>query len=75
MLSIPDFDDQYNRCIIYGFKSIYKPFATTWGNRYAKIQDPFGHVWNLQAKNEILIDAGDTKSELDSKVTTRYETI
>ena len=53
MIATVEFEEQYNRCIEYGFRSLQAPYNTPWENQYAKVEDPFGHIWNLQAKNDI----------------------
>ena len=51
-LSIPNCDEQYTRCTSNKFTSLMKPADMPWGDRYARVQDPWGHRWSLSTKFE-----------------------
>lgn len=51
-LSIPNCDEQYKKCTSNKFKSLMKPAKMPWGDRYARVQDPWGHRWSLSTKLE-----------------------
>lgn len=42
-------DAAVERAVAAGAKVIMQPDDMFWGARYAKIQDPFGHVWAFNA--------------------------
>jgi len=42
-------DDAFARAVAAGAAAIVKPDDMFWGARYAKIADPFGHVWGFNA--------------------------
>ncbi len=43
----PDVDRAYQRALDAGCQSIMAPANMFWGDRFAKVLDPFGHVWGL----------------------------
>ena len=51
-LSIPNCDEQYKKCISNKFNSIMKPTKMPLGDRFARVQDPWGHIWSLSTKLE-----------------------
>ena len=44
-----DVDAAYDRAIAAGASTVLEPQDTFWHARYARIQDPFGHVWAFNA--------------------------
>lgn len=46
-LAVPDVDATYARAIEAGAKSTMPVADMFWGDRYGKLQDPFGHVWSV----------------------------
>ena len=48
-LYAPDVDKTYKQPIDAGATSLMAPADMFWGDRYAKLRDPFGHVWSLGA--------------------------
>ncbi|WP_429814981.1 VOC family protein [Ensifer sp. B1-9] len=42
-------DAAYDRAIAAGASTVLEPQDTFWHARYARIQDPFGHVWAFNA--------------------------
>ena len=49
-LYVPDTDAQYARAIEAGATAVMEPTDAFWGDRYAQIDDPFGHRWSLATK-------------------------
>ncbi|HEX2292497.1 MAG TPA: VOC family protein [Gaiellaceae bacterium] len=47
-----DVDSLYRRAIDAGAISVMEPEDMFWGDRFATITDPFGHVWNLATRVE-----------------------
>ncbi len=45
-LYAPDVDRTYQQAIDAGAKGLMPPADMFWGDRYAKLRDPFGHVWS-----------------------------
>ena len=48
-LYAPDVDKTYKQAIDAGASSLMPPADMFWGDRYAKLRDPFGHLWSLGA--------------------------
>ncbi len=46
-LAVPDVDATFARAIKEGAKSTMPVADQFWGDRYGKLQDPFGHVWSV----------------------------
>lgn len=44
-----DVDAAFSKAVQAGATSLMVPEDAFWGSRYARIQDPFGHVWALNA--------------------------
>lgn len=51
---VPDVDAAYRRCVEAGAESLSPPEDAFWGDRYAQIKDPAGHLWSLGARNHDL---------------------
>jgi PhnB protein len=47
LLYVKDTDAAYRRALEAGAQSIQAPEDQFWGDRYARIADPFGHLWQL----------------------------
>ena len=48
-LHVDDTDAWYNRAIAAGAASTLEPHDAFWGDRYAQVKDPFGHLWSIGA--------------------------
>jgi PhnB protein len=46
-LIVDNCDAAYARATEAGATSIMPPENTFWGDRYAKVKDPFGHEWSI----------------------------
>ncbi|MBX3387002.1 MAG: VOC family protein [Phycisphaeraceae bacterium] len=44
---VPDCDAAFNRAVDAGATPRMPPADMIWGDRYAQIEDPFGHVWSF----------------------------
>lgn len=44
---VPNVDDAVKRAADAGAKVVMPPADMFWGDRYASIEDPFGHSWSL----------------------------
>jgi len=47
MLYVEDVDAVFQRALAEGAKSLREPTDEFWGDRFAQLQDPFGHVWSM----------------------------
>jgi len=56
-LYVDDADEAYRRAIDAGAKPIMPPETMFWGDRYARIEDPFGHHWSIATHVEDLTPA------------------
>ena len=52
LLYVPDVDATFNRAVQAGAKAIMPPTNMFWGDRFAKLVDPFGHHWGLATHKE-----------------------
>ena len=46
-LHVDDTDRWYDRAIAAGASSVIAPDNMFWGDRYAQVRDPFGHLWSI----------------------------
>lgn len=46
-LHVDDTDRWYERAIAAGASSALEPHDAFWGDRYAQVKDPFGHLWSI----------------------------
>lgn len=46
-LYVPDADAAFRQATEAGAKAIMSPTDMPWGDRYAQVEDPFGHRWSL----------------------------
>jgi len=53
-LYVPDADSLFARALKAGAKQIMPLSDMFWGDRYGKLQDPFGHFWGLATRKENL---------------------
>jgi PhnB protein len=47
MLYVPDVDAVYARAVDAGARGVMPPTDMFWGDRYAQVEDPYGHVWAM----------------------------
>jgi PhnB protein len=53
-LNIPDVDARFEKAGKAGATAIMPPADMFWGDRFAKLRDPFGHEWSLSTTVEQL---------------------
>jgi len=53
-IGVPDVDVAYADAVKHGAVPTLPPTDMFWGDRYAWIRDPFGHMWALCTTQEIL---------------------
>jgi uncharacterized glyoxalase superfamily protein PhnB len=53
-LAVPDVDAAFKRAVDAGAQVRMAPADMFWGDRYAKVTDPFGHEWGIVAPKEKL---------------------
>jgi PhnB protein len=51
-LYVPDVDATYRQAIAAGATSVSEPVDMFWGDRHARVRDPFGHEWSLATHRE-----------------------
>jgi len=56
-LYVQDADASYKRAVEAGAKSLMPPADMFWGDRFAKVIDPFGHHWGIATRKENLSPA------------------
>jgi PhnB protein len=66
-LYVPQVDAVYRQALEAGATSVMAPQDAFWGDRYAIVQDPYGHYWSIATPQEDLTVAdleerGDTWS-------------
>lgn len=44
---VDDVDQAYDRAVAAGATGTMPPEDMFWGDRYGRLEDPFGHVWSL----------------------------
>ena len=64
-LYVPDVDASYARALAAGASGVVEPYDAFWGDRYAMIRDPAGHLWSLGAGHEDI-----TVAEVESRADT-----
>lgn len=47
MLYVEDVDSVFQRALAEGAKSVREPTDEFWGDRFAQLEDPFGHIWSM----------------------------
>ncbi len=53
-LQVEDVDSVFNQAVEAGVTPQMPPTDMFWGDRFAKVTDPFGHVWSLATRKEVL---------------------
>ena len=53
-IGVPDVDAAYYRAVESGATPTLPPTDMFWGDRYAWVRDPFGHMWALCTPREVL---------------------
>ena len=53
----PDVDVVFKRAVAAGGKPVMPPADMFWGDRMAKVIDPFGHVWSIATHTRDMTDA------------------
>ncbi len=53
-LSVDDCDAVFSRAVAAGATARMPPADMFWGDRYAQVTDPFGHVWAIAQRKENL---------------------
>jgi PhnB protein len=61
-LYVPDVDGVYARAVELGATGLAEPHDAFWGDRYAMLRDPYGHLWSLGEPREDL-----TVAELEER--------
>jgi PhnB protein len=51
-LYVPDVDAVYQAATGAGAKSLIAPMDMFWGDRHARVRDPFGHEWSIATHTE-----------------------
>jgi uncharacterized glyoxalase superfamily protein PhnB len=51
-LYVPDCDATYNQALKAGATSVTRPTLQPWGDRVARVRDPFGNLWWIMAHLE-----------------------
>lgn len=64
-LYVPSTDEVYQRAIAAGAGGLSEPADAFWGDRYAMVRDPFGHLWSIGTVREDL-SAAELRSRADS---------
>ena len=52
MLYVPDVDAAFKKAIDAGCKSIMAPADMFWGDRFGKLEDPYGNQWGMATHKE-----------------------
>jgi len=52
LLYVPDVDASFARATRAGCVAQVPPTDMFWGDRYCKLQDPFGHLWGIATHKE-----------------------
>lgn len=56
MIYVPDVDASFDQAVAAGATSIAPPSNQFWGDRSARVLDPFGHKWSLATHVEDVSD-------------------
>ncbi len=56
MLYVPDCDTAFKKAVDAGCKGTQPPKDEFWGDRFAKVTDPFGHQWAISTHVEDVSD-------------------
>ena len=52
MLYVPNVDAAFKKAIDAGCKSIMAPTDMFWGDRFGKLEDPYGNQWGMATHKE-----------------------
>jgi PhnB protein len=52
MLYVPNVDAAFKRAVDVGCKSLMAPTDMFWGDRFGKLEDPYGNQWGLATHKE-----------------------
>jgi PhnB protein len=61
-LYVPDVDATYRQALAAGATSVSEPTDMFWGDRHARVRDPFGHEWSIATHREEV-----TPSEMEKR--------
>lgn len=53
-LNVPDVDKTFKEAVTLGAEQKMSPQDMFWGDRYAQISDPWGHLWGISTNKEQL---------------------
>jgi PhnB protein len=51
-MAVPDIDAFYAHAVAEGAEGVMPPADMFWGDRYAQLRDPFGHLWALSTPSK-----------------------
>jgi len=51
-LYVKDVDSAFNKAVAAGAKGVQPPQDMFWGDRFGRLDDPFGHSWSLATHKE-----------------------
>jgi PhnB protein len=51
-LYVPDVDAVYRQAVAAGATAVSEPTDMFWGDRHARVRDPFGHEWSIATHRE-----------------------
>jgi len=51
-LYVDDVDSLYRQALSAGASSVSEPMDMFWGDRFATVRDPFGHMWSIATHRE-----------------------
>jgi PhnB protein len=57
MLYVADVDAWHDRAVGAGARSVMAPSDMFWGDRYAQVEDPYGHVWAIATYQRAVSEA------------------
>ena len=63
MLYVKDCDAVHRAAVAAGARSLQEPQDMFWGDRYSRLEDPFGHQWGIGTAKEKL-----TRREIDRRM-------
>jgi len=66
-LYVPDVDTTYRQALAAGAVSLLAPVDMFWGDRHARVRDPFGHEWSIATRREDV-----TPAELEKRAKEFY---
>ncbi len=55
-LYVDNVDELYDQAIRAGAKALFPVCDSFWGDRYGKLEDPYGHKWSIAARIEELTE-------------------